>query len=251
MSFSTSVKKETLVKSKRCCCICNEFCGRSCVIHHIKPESQGGSNKIANAIVLCQRCHTEVGHYNPDHPIGNKYSPEEIIKHRDKWWVWCENNPYKTPPKYPISISPNEINLGTGEWNVNTKFNLHNKSSEVYYQIVTKLIFLPPGLNPRYNIEILSERENYESKSKGIYINWDLFTLYSKDIKNRNAIFMFLSSLNPRDTCTFLIKIDFKNTRLIRGEKKVMLKVCGFSEEPARILNKDGKVAFPFSIPEC
>lgn len=93
MSFPATVKEEALVKSRRCCCICHTFTGLNNNVHHIIQEADGGANTLDNAIVLCLPCHGNVGHYNVRHPIGNKYSPTELRKHRDLWWTWCEENP--------------------------------------------------------------------------------------------------------------------------------------------------------------
>jgi len=90
MGFPTKIKEEALVRSGRCCCICKKFEGVFVNVHHIIPESDGGLNDLDNAIVLCLKCHGEVGHYNAKHPIGNKYSPEELKKHRDRWWKTVE-----------------------------------------------------------------------------------------------------------------------------------------------------------------
>lgn len=98
MAFGENVKREALVRSKRCCCICNQFAGLFINVHHIIPEAQGGPDTLDNAIVLCLRCHGEVGHYNPLHPIGNKYSQEELIRHRDEWWKSCKENPHMPLP---------------------------------------------------------------------------------------------------------------------------------------------------------
>ena len=92
MPFSHNAKEEALVKSRRCCCVCHQFAGRDCNVHHIVPESENGPNTLDNAIVLCPRCHAEAGHYNPKHPLGNKYSRSELRKHRNNWWKWCEEN---------------------------------------------------------------------------------------------------------------------------------------------------------------
>ena len=78
MPFPYIVKEEALVKSRRCCCVCNEFAGLYTNVHHIIPESQHGTSTIDNAIVLCLRCHGEVGHYNNKHPIGNKYTASDV-----------------------------------------------------------------------------------------------------------------------------------------------------------------------------
>lgn len=251
MAFSKKVKEEALIKSKRCCCICNEFCGRNCVIHHIKQETQGGSNKIANAIVLCQNCHGEVGHYNPNHPIGNKYSPSEIKKHRNNWWQWVEKHPHKTPPKYPISVSPDVINISSGEWKENFKFNLQNRNNQVYYQITLKIFQLPSDFNPKdIAIEIISNREDYSITGKGIQVDWDMIGVWGKDEEGHTAIILWLSSLNPRDTCTFLFSKQITKGKSASSNTKVLFEVCGFSEEPSRILAKNGRIAFPFKLYE-
>lgn len=52
-----------------------------------------GANALENAICLCLRCHAEAGHFNPRHPLGTKYSPNELKAHRDQWWEHCENHP--------------------------------------------------------------------------------------------------------------------------------------------------------------
>ncbi len=92
MPFSNKIREDVLVKSQRHCCICHRFTGTRIEVHHIVPESQGGPNTIDNAIALCFNCHAEAGHYNPQHPRGLKYSPSELTKHRDRWWLACEKN---------------------------------------------------------------------------------------------------------------------------------------------------------------
>lgn len=91
MPFSRTIREEALVKAQRHCCVCHEFAGRSVNVHHIRQESQGGENTLENAIVLCLRCHAEAGHFNPQHPLGTKYSPSELTKHRDIWHEACLN----------------------------------------------------------------------------------------------------------------------------------------------------------------
>lgn len=93
MPFSKPIREESLVRSHRYCCVCHEFSGRDVNVHHIIQESDGGPNTLDNAIVLCLRCHSEAGHYNSRHPLGAKYSPEELRRHRDQWWEQCANNP--------------------------------------------------------------------------------------------------------------------------------------------------------------
>ncbi|TBU94006.1 HNH endonuclease [Phytopseudomonas dryadis] len=95
MPFPKSVREEALVRAQRHCCVCHEFAGRSVNVHHIKQESEGGANTLENAIVLCLRCHAEAGHFNPNHPLGTKYAPTELIRHRDGWFKACESGTAK------------------------------------------------------------------------------------------------------------------------------------------------------------
>lgn len=90
MPFSPEVREEALVRSRRFCCVCHLHAGRNAVVHHIEQEANGGANTLENAIALCPKCHAEAGHYNPRHPLGTKYSPSELRRHRDDWWAYCE-----------------------------------------------------------------------------------------------------------------------------------------------------------------
>ena len=89
MPFPTAVRDAALVAAGRCCCVCRTFAGRNMQVHHIVQEADGGPNTIDNAIPLCFRCHAEAGHYNPHHPLGTKYSPTELRRHRDEWFRVC------------------------------------------------------------------------------------------------------------------------------------------------------------------
>lgn len=93
MPFPKDVRETALVKSRRRCCVCHEFAGRAINVHHILQEADGGPNTLDNAIVLCLRCHSEAGHFNPRHAIGTKYSPSELRRHRDEWWKLCDAQP--------------------------------------------------------------------------------------------------------------------------------------------------------------
>jgi len=94
MPFSPEVKREALVAAQRSCCICHVQCGAEIECHRIVPESRGGSNDLENCIPLCFNCHAKVEHYNPKHPIGNKFTPEELKQHRDKWVARVSNSQF-------------------------------------------------------------------------------------------------------------------------------------------------------------
>lgn len=112
-----------MVKSRRRCCVCQEFAGRNVNVHHIVPEADGGINELDNAIVLCFRCHAEAGHYNLRHPLGTKYSPTELRRHRDEWWRnYNSNDPSLQPENYarPAVSVPRGVELGVIEKEIGT-----------------------------------------------------------------------------------------------------------------------------------
>ncbi|MHB8625117.1 MAG: HNH endonuclease [Aggregatilineales bacterium] len=101
MVFSTTIADEVLVKCGRCCCICHKFCGTSIELHHIIPEASGGQDIEDNCIPLCFDCHADVGHYNPKHPRGRKYTADELKGHRNKWYEKvAQNTGLVTNPEY-------------------------------------------------------------------------------------------------------------------------------------------------------
>jgi hypothetical protein len=153
MPFPKPVREDALFRSRRCCCVCQEFAGVYTNVHHIVPEADGGADTLDNAIVLCLRCHGEAGHYNPRHPIGSKYSPGELRNHRDAWWNWCDKNPGAPLPKAPLSVSPTFIALGKKDWKSNFILKVYNKAADPYYQIYVKLRILSPEIQP-LDIEI-------------------------------------------------------------------------------------------------
>jgi hypothetical protein len=87
--FKKSEVAALLVACHRCCCICHKFCGIRIETHHIHPKAEGGSSRIDNAIPVCFDCHAEINSYNPDHPRGRKFTPEELRKHKEQWIALC------------------------------------------------------------------------------------------------------------------------------------------------------------------
>ena len=72
-----------LLWSGRCCCICGKNCGDMIEIAHIDPHAEPNNN-IDNGIPLCHDHHTEIGGYNIEHPLGNKYRIKELKKLREQ-----------------------------------------------------------------------------------------------------------------------------------------------------------------------
>lgn len=122
MPFPTPVREAALVAAGRCCCVCHTFGGRNMEVHHIVQEADGGPNNIENAIPLCFRCHAEAGHYNPHHPLGTKYSPGELRRHRDEWFKICEaaTAAMSSLRSQPITLPPDCAGFGLVEREVGT-----------------------------------------------------------------------------------------------------------------------------------
>lgn len=92
MSWPKEVKDEVLVKCGRHCCICHKFCGIKMELHHIVLKSEGGKETIENCIPLCFDCHSDQRSYDHLHPKGTKYTREELIGHREKWYNLVNQN---------------------------------------------------------------------------------------------------------------------------------------------------------------
>lgn len=82
-----------LVACHRRCCICHRYCGVKMETDHIVPQAEGGANDIANAITVCFECHAEIHSYNPKHPRGRKFRPDELRGHKEQWLEICRNRP--------------------------------------------------------------------------------------------------------------------------------------------------------------
>lgn len=86
MGFPSKIREDIFVKSARHCCVCHRYKGIKVEIHHILPKKQGGEDTFENAISLCFDCHSDAGHYFAGHPKGSKFSPEELLKHKNEWF---------------------------------------------------------------------------------------------------------------------------------------------------------------------
>jgi len=93
MAFGEQEASKLLSDCHRRCCICHKFCGVKMELHHIEPKAEGGTEDIGNAIPVCFECHAEIGLYNPNHPRGRRFTPEELRQHRGNWVSLCRDRP--------------------------------------------------------------------------------------------------------------------------------------------------------------
>jgi hypothetical protein len=91
MAFDSDTRTKALVACARHCCICHQFAGLKIELHHILLKSEGGKDTFENCIPLCFNCHADMRSYDHNHPKGAKYSPKEVIQHRDSWYSKIEN----------------------------------------------------------------------------------------------------------------------------------------------------------------
>lgn len=86
MNKRIRVPEETRIRlftwCSRHCCFCGKECATSIEIHHI--DSNHSNNDEDNLIPVCFDCHAHLGHYNAEHPKGNRYRPEEIKARREQ-----------------------------------------------------------------------------------------------------------------------------------------------------------------------
>lgn len=79
--FREEDKIKMLLWCDRHCCLCRKNAGPDIEIAHIDNKA---GNDIKNGIPLCYDCHAKIGHYNREHPKGNKYRPEELKARREQ-----------------------------------------------------------------------------------------------------------------------------------------------------------------------
>lgn len=93
MGFKSDEVSKLLVECHRRCCICHRFCGVKIEIDHIDQRADSKDDSIENAIPVCFECHAEIHLYNPHHPKGRKFQPEEIRAHKKQWMEVCKKMP--------------------------------------------------------------------------------------------------------------------------------------------------------------
>lgn len=246
MAFDKNTKVEALVRSRRRCCVCHAFLGLYAEVHHIIHESKGGPNSIENAIVLCGRCHGEAGHYNPEHPKGNKYSPQELRKHRDSWWSWCERNGGISSPGDPVGVSPTDICLVDREWNIFGEFMLSNRTQEPYWQVWVRLALETPTQDVERLIVGISERSSQGTLHKRIGdLSLEPLQIITQDESGRRVMFVMIDRLRPGEYVRFTVRLPDETAR--DEVVRLFIDLWSIKNQPLRWGPKDGE--FSMNIP--
>jgi hypothetical protein len=109
--FREKDKIKVLLWCARHCCLCGKARDVDIEVAHIPREEE--KNEIENAIPLCFNCHAKVGHYNPKHPKGIKFTAKELRKRRDQ--IYEHYTRHLVPPILPrIQYTPNFGNASVG-----------------------------------------------------------------------------------------------------------------------------------------
>ncbi len=91
--FDRDEVDDLLVRCHRRCCICHRYCGAKIETDHIVPRADGGDDSIENALPVCFDCHAEAHAFNPRHPKGRPFTPNELRGHKEQWLRICAERP--------------------------------------------------------------------------------------------------------------------------------------------------------------
>jgi hypothetical protein len=140
MAFPLNVRLDALIACQRQCCLCHERKHTRMQCHHIIQEADGGPNIFENCIPLCPDCHAEVLAFNPKHPIGTPYYPEELKRRRDDWYTNVKRsshelatNLHRGPSTYPH----NKLSRGQASFDY-SNYNGFYRLGEGNYEFLTR-----------------------------------------------------------------------------------------------------------------
>jgi hypothetical protein len=250
VAFPPSIKEEALVRSRRCCCVCQRFAGLYTNVHHIVQEADDGENDISNAIVLCLECHGQAGHYNDRHPIGDKYKPSELRRHRDKWWAWCEKNHTAPLPHDPIAVAPNAIAVMGDGWASVIPLKINNNATSVYYHVWIKVGVGTAGLGAEeVALEDFQSPDLLSAPIAGLRVSADALVLYGTDGSGHEALYLVIACIDPGATLAFTLTTKATEQA---DPLPMPIMLLAFSPELSRplVLQQQDQIAFGFTPPE-
>lgn len=80
MSVPQHLADALLVKCGRRCCICRRFDPLHLQVHHIVPQSQGGTDDPDNLIAVCLTCHSDI---HAKTALSRRFTAQELRGHRE------------------------------------------------------------------------------------------------------------------------------------------------------------------------
>ena len=153
--------------------------------------------------------------------------------------------------KNPIVVSPRSLKiLRRKDWEARFKFSIHNRLHETFYSIILKLTIYQAGIqSDNFVVDPAWERQPQEKRVKGISVRTDIFRIDGRDSQDREAIFLFISSIFPKETLNFILTSQPSKISAAGEQVPVSLKVVDFRREPSEILEGPQGFALPL-IPE-
>ncbi len=249
LPFSPDTKLLALLRSRRTCCVCHTFSGRDCVIHHIDPEVEDGPDTIANAIVLCPRCHGDAGHYNPNHPLGNKYSRAELRKHRDSWWAWCQEHPFDPVPSHPIQAFPTRVDLRRGAWTEQVPLEIWNRSSQCLYSVWVVIRFTDPGVTSKdLAFELPTAEPALRLRVRELEFSGDIFGLFGRWHDGTPMTALILYRLGPGEKRLITLR-GLRNKDSTIDTVSAIVTVEAFDETPLGVVESPDCASILFTPP--
>jgi hypothetical protein len=238
MPFSSVVQEEALVRSRRCCCLCHKFAGLYVNVHHIEQEAKSGSNELDNAIVFCFDCHAQAGHYNLDHPLGKKFQPSELRRHRNEWWTYVAQNPAVPLPVEPVSLAPSRIDFPPTAVQANRyELQINNKSDSVLYDLA--LAVTVSGPSEGYEVEFgkIDPDPGPVINAGVAQIHFGMLSFESVDPLGRKAWWFFVRQVDPKTVYRIpvVVRAIGKTTPGVSAATMLMY----LSTEPTPLVERD------------
>lgn len=248
-AFPPQVAEDALINSRRSCCLCHVYAGLYVNVHHIVPAAEGGPNTLDNAVVLCLKCHGEVGHYNPMHPIGRKFTHSEVRRLRDAWWEWCKSNPQAPLPADPISVFPSAIQVPAGKWNRTTALAIRNKADVPYYSVCIQLGIGLAGITAE-EIKLNKTPVPVLTVPIGKHIMvGDVFGFFATDKAGHEGLYLFLQQIEPQSTK--LISLQTKKAGATAEAALLPVTLRSFeATDEGTFIHTANKAAFLFKAPD-
>ena len=156
IEFTEDIKLKRLLWSARHCGICGKPCGLDIEIAHIE---QNGDHSQDNATPAYYYCHANMGRYNTQHTLGNKYRFKEIKKTRDQIY---EKYTSELIPSMLTTIHPRTTQANSILPKVAVSVNLVGRFIPVKARIIATTYIdgkkikrkIPPGEKPYYTGKI-------------------------------------------------------------------------------------------------
>jgi hypothetical protein len=210
-------------------------------------EAEGGPNELNNAIVLCQRCHLEVGHYNDQHPLGNKYSPNELLKHRDLFWCFCDRSPGFSIHEDPIGISPCQISMPMSNGLSLREFTLSNRTPDPCWQVWIKISSgKSDEILKKLEIDILEPiLTDHRIKRLGDF-TMEIIDVMTEDELGNKSRFIMVPRMPPHSSTSYSLRLG-----AVPDSLELFVNIFDIGSEPLHIKCEAEKPSFtiPFCIP--